>query len=30
MRLFIRLLAVFNNSRGYKSGVVKRVSTKVK
>jgi hypothetical protein len=30
MRLFIRLLAVFNSSRSYKSGIVKRISTKVK
>jgi hypothetical protein len=30
MRLFTRSLAVFNSSGGYKSEVVKRVSTKVK
>jgi hypothetical protein len=30
MRLFIRSLAVFNNLGGYKSSIVKRVSTKVK
>jgi hypothetical protein len=30
MRLFIRLLAVFNSLRGCKSGIVKRVLTEVK
>jgi len=30
MRLFIRLLAIFNNLGGYKLGIVKRVLTKVK
>jgi len=30
MRLFIRLLAIFNSLGSYKSGVVKRVLTKVK
>jgi hypothetical protein len=30
MRLFIRLLAIFNSLGGYKSEVVKRVLTKVK
>jgi len=30
MRLFIRLLAIFNSLGDYKSGIVKRVLTKVK
>jgi len=30
MRLFIRSLAMFNSLGGYKLGIVKRVSTKVK
>jgi len=30
MRLFIRLLAVFNSLGGCKLGAIKRVSTKVK
>jgi len=30
MRLFIRLLAIFNSLGGYKLGVVKKVLTKVK